>query len=213
MAAFRPETRTSAGVLSDGMAILHNSTTTFRLITQALMNATIKSLIRTIPDFPKPGIQFRDITTLLKDAEGLRLTIDAFADHCRGLSIDLIAGIESRGFIVGAPLALRLGVGFVPVRKPGKLPGNKVGLDYQLEYGSDRVELHTDAIAPGARVLLVDDLIATGGTALATATLIENVGGKILECLFVIDLPDLGGRRKLEAQGHQSFALCEFEGD
>ena len=205
--------RTSARVLSNGMAIPHNPATIFRPITQASMNAKIKSLIRTIPDFPKPGIQFRDITTLLQDAEGLRLTIDALTDHCRGLSIDLVAGIESRGFIIGAPLALRLRVGFVPVRKPGKLPGNKVGLDYQLEYGSDRVELHTDAIAPGARVLLVDDLIATGGTALATATLIEKVGGEIVECLFVIDLPDLGGRRRLEAQGYRSFALCEFEGD
>ncbi len=177
------------------------------------MTAKIKSLIRTIPDFPKPGIQFRDITTLLSDAEGLRLTIAAFADHCVSKKIDLVAGIESRGFIIGAPLALALGVGFVPVRKPGKLPGDKVGLDYLLEYGSDRVELHSDAIAPGTKVLLVDDLIATGGTALAAATLIEMVGGEIVECVFVVDLPDLGGRPRLHAKGYGTFALCEFEGD
>ena len=173
----------------------------------------IKSLIRTIPDFPKPGIQFRDITTLLKDAEGFRLTIDAFAARCHGQSIGVVAGIESRGFIVGAPLALKLGVGFVPIRKPGKLPAAKVGVDYQLEYGSDRVELHADAIAAGTRVLLIDDLVATGGTALAAATLIEKVGGQIVECLFVIDLPDLGGRMRLESQGYRTFALCAFEGE
>ncbi len=177
------------------------------------MNAQIKSLIRTIPDFPKPGIQFRDITTLLGDAAGLKLTIDALAERYRGKAISKVAGIESRGFILGAPLAVALGTGFVPVRKPGKLPGEKVGLDYALEYGQDRVELHTDAIAPGERVLLVDDLVATGGTALASAKLVSQVGGKIVECAFVIDLPDLGGRKKLEAAGYASYALCEFEGD
>lgn len=176
------------------------------------MNARIKSLIRTIPDFPKPGIQFRDITTLLRDAEGLRLTIEQFANHCSGKKIDIIAGIESRGFIIGAPLAVALGVGFVPIRKPGKLPGEKIGLDYLLEYGSDRVELHADAVAPGTKVLLVDDLIATGGTALAAATLIEMVGGEIVECVFVVDLPDLGGQSRLRAQGYGTFALCEFAG-
>jgi adenine phosphoribosyltransferase len=173
----------------------------------------IKSFIRTIPDFPKPGIQFRDITTLLKQSDGLRLTIDALAGRCHGKTIDVVAGIESRGFIIGAPLALRLGVGFVPIRKPGKLPADTVGIDYQLEYGRDRVELHADAIAPGSNVLLVDDLVATGGTALASAALIEKVGGRIVECLFVIDLPDLGGRKRLEAQGYRTFALCEFDGD
>ncbi len=180
----------------------------------ANMNAgKIKSLVRTVADFPEPGIQFRDITTLLKDADGFRLTIDALAARCQGISLDVVAGIESRGFIVGAALALRLGVGFVPVRKPGKLPARKVGVDYQLEYGSDRVELHSDAIAPGQRVLLVDDLIATGGTALAAASLIEKVGGQIEDCLFVIDLPDLGGRKRLEARGYRTFAICEFAGD
>jgi adenine phosphoribosyltransferase len=177
------------------------------------MNAHIKSLIRTIPDFPKPGIQFRDITTLLGDAAGLKLTIGALAERYRDKAISKIAGIESRGFILGAPLAVALGAGFVPIRKPGKLPGEKVGLDYALEYGHDRVELHTDAIAAGERVLLVDDLIATGGTALAAAMLISQVGGKIVECAFIIELPDLGGRTKLEAAGYASYALCEFEGD
>ena len=173
----------------------------------------IKSLIRTIADFPKPGVQFRDITTLLKDAEGFQMVIDAFAARGEGNSVDHVAGIESRGFIVGAPLALRLGVGFVPIRKPGKLPGATVGHDYQLEYGSDRVELHVDAISNGSNVLLVDDLIATGGTALAAAALIEKVGGRIVECLFVIDLPALGGRTRLDSMGYRSFALCEFDGE
>ena len=173
----------------------------------------IKSLIRTIPDFPKPGIQFRDITTLLQDADGLRLIIDAFAARCHGKYVDVVAAIESRGFIVGAPLALKLGVGFVPIRKPGKLPAGKVGIDYQLEYACDRLDLHADAIAAGERVLLVDDLVATGGTALAAATLIEKVGGRIVDCLFVIDLPDLGGRKRLESHGYRTFALCEFERD
>lgn len=177
------------------------------------MNKQIKSLIRTIPDFPKPGIQFRDITTLLGDAAGLKLTIDTLAERYRDKAISKVAGIESRGFILGAPLAVTLGAGFVPIRKPGKLPGRKVGLDYALEYGHDRVELHTDAIAPGERVLLVDDLIATGGTALAAATLVSQVGGKIVDCAFVIDLPDLAGRKKLQAAGYTSYALCEFEGD
>lgn len=177
------------------------------------MQNRIKSLIRTVPDFPKPGIQFRDITTLLGDAEGLRLAIDALAGRYRNKAIGKVAGIESRGFILGAPLAVALGVGFVPIRKPGKLPGAKTGLDYQLEYGHDRLELHIDAIRRDENVLLVDDLIATGGTALAAAMLVSQVGGKVLECAFVIDLPDLGGRKRLDAAGYSSHALCEFDGD
>lgn len=173
----------------------------------------VKSRIRTVPHFPKPGIQFRDITTLLKDPIGFRIAIKELVSRYAGQKIDKIAAIESRGFIIGAPLALELGIGFVPIRKPGKLPADKVGHDYQLEYGSDRVEMHLDAILPGEQVLLVDDLIATGGTALAAASLIEQLGGQVVECCFVIDLPDIGGRARLEQQGYPVFALCEFEGD
>ena len=129
------------------------------------------------------------------------------------MEIDKVIGIEARGFIVGAPLAYALGKGFVPIRKKGKLPAETIGHDYELEYGTDRIEIHTDAITPGERVLLVDDLIATGGTAEAATRLIEKIGGKIVECCFVIDLPDIGGRKRLEKQGYSVFALCEFEGD
>ena len=174
---------------------------------------SVKSHIRTVPHFPKPGIQFRDITTLLKDPLGFRSAITELVDRYSGQKIDKVAAIESRGFIIGAPLAFALATGFVPIRKPGKLPADKIGHDYVLEYGTDRVEMHTDAIQPGEQILLVDDLIATGGTALAAATLIEKAGGKILECCFVIDLPDIGGRQRLEAAGHRMYALCEFEGD
>ena len=174
---------------------------------------SIKSRIRTIADYPKPGVMFRDITTLLKDPVGFRKTIDAFMERYQGQNIDKVVGIEARGFIFGSVLAYLLGVGFVPVRKKGKLPAKTVGHDYELEYGTDRVEIHLDAISKGDRILLVDDLIATGGTAQAACTLIESMGGRIEECCFVIDLPDLGGRKRLEERGHKVFALCEFEGD
>lgn len=173
----------------------------------------IKSRIRTIPHYPRQGIQFRDITTLLKDPLGFRIAIDELVNRYTGQRIDKIAAIESRGFIIGAPLAYWLGVGLVPVRKPGKLPAETIGHDYALEYGHDRVEIHTDAIAKGEKVLLIDDLIATGGTAEAAATLIEKLGGEIIECAFVVDLPDVGGRARLEHKGYKVFALCEFEGD
>jgi adenine phosphoribosyltransferase len=173
----------------------------------------IKSLIRTVPHYPKQGVMFRDITTLLKDAVGFRLTINEFVHRYTGAKIDKIAGIESRGFIIGAALAYQLGVGFVPIRKMGKLPAETVGHDYELEYGTDRVELHIDAIAKGERVLLVDDLIATGGTAEAAIKLIEKMGGVVVECCAVIDLPDLGGSKRLQKQKHKVFTLCEFEGD
>ena len=172
----------------------------------------IKSLIRTIPDFPKPGVMFRDITTLLKHSEGFRATIDQLVGKYRGIKIDKVAGIESRGFIIGAALAYRLKAGFVPIRKKGKLPGENFGHDYELEYGTDRLEIHTDAIQQGEKVLLVDDLIATGGTADATVKLIGKTGGQIVGCAFVIDLPDLGGRKRLESLGHSVVALCEFKG-
>ena len=173
----------------------------------------IKSRIRTVPHYPKQGVMFRDITTLLKDPVGLRITINDLVNRYTGARIDKIAAIESRGFIIGAALAFQLGVGFVPIRKKGKLPAETIGHDYELEYGSDRIEMHVDAITPGDRILLVDDLIATGGTAEAAVKLIEKTGGKIIECCFVIDLPDLGGRKRLEKHGQKVFALCEFEGD
>lgn len=173
---------------------------------------SIKSLIRTIPHYPKQGIQFRDITTLLKDPVGFRMVIDALSQHYSGTKIDKIAGVEARGFIIGAALAYKLGVGFVPVRKSGKLPAETIGHDYALEYGADRVEIHTDAIGEGEQVLLVDDLIATGGTAEAAVALIQQLGGVLIGCAFVIDLPDLGGSKRLADNGIQTFSLCEFEG-
>jgi len=174
---------------------------------------TIKSLIRTVPHYPKEGIMFRDITTLLKDPLGLKLMVDELANRYKDRRINKVAGIEARGFIVGAPLAYLLGVGFVPIRKKGKLPSQTIGHDYDLEYGTDRVEIHTDAIENGDKVLLVDDLIATGGTAAAACRLISQVGGQIIECAFVIDLPDIGGKRRLQKLGHSVFALTEFEGE
>ncbi|MDX2096137.1 MAG: adenine phosphoribosyltransferase [Leptolyngbyaceae cyanobacterium bins.59] len=156
-----------------------------------------KSLIRDIPDFPKPGILFRDITTLLQNAEGLRAAIDTLADKCSGFSPDYIVGIESRGFIFGAPLACRMEIGFVPVRKPGKLPGAVHQVEYDLEYGTDRLEMHQDALTPGKRVLIVDDLIATGGTATATAQLVQQVECEVVAFAFVIELKDLEGRQRL----------------
>ncbi len=156
---------------------------------------------------------FRDITTLLKDAVGFRITIQEIVKRYSGQKIDKVAGIESRGFIIGAPVAFALGVGFVPIRKKGKLPAESIGHDYELEYGRDRIEIHVDAITSGDRVLLLDDLIATGGTAEAAAALIQKMGGTVVECCFVIDLPDIGGRARLEGQGLKVFSLCEFEGD
>jgi adenine phosphoribosyltransferase len=173
----------------------------------------IKSRIRTVPHYPKPGVMFRDITTLLKDPVGFQVTINELAKRYAGVKIDRVAGIEARGFIVGAALAYQLGVGFVPIRKKGKLPAETIGHDYELEYGTDRIEIHVDAVSQGERVLLVDDLIATGGTAEAACKLIASMGGQIVECCFVIDLPDLGGRARLEKHGHKVFSLCEFEGD
>ncbi|MBU1690978.1 MAG: adenine phosphoribosyltransferase [Gammaproteobacteria bacterium] len=173
----------------------------------------IKSRIRTVPHYPKQGVMFRDITTLLKDPVGFRVTINELVKRYTGVKIDRVAAIEARGFIVGSALAYQLGLGFVPIRKQGKLPAETVGHDYELEYGADRIEMHVDAVSKGERVLLVDDLIATGGTAGAACKLIESMGGKIVECCFVIDLPDLGGRARLEKQGHKVFALCEFEGE
>ena len=157
----------------------------------------LKSLIRDIADFPKPGILFRDITTLLRDPEGLRYTIETLTEKCAHLSPDYVVGMESRGFIIGAPLAYKLGVGFIPVRKPGKLPGAVHTVEYELEYGMDRLEMHQDALHPGSRVLIVDDLIATGGTATATAELVQQIGCILVGFGFIIELRDLGGRQRL----------------
>ena len=174
---------------------------------------TVKTLIRTIPHYPHKGIMFRDITTLLKDPTGLKMTIDQMVNRYKGQKIDKVAGIESRGFIIGAPVAYQLGLGFVPIRKKGKLPAETIGHDYELEYGADRIEIHVDAISKGERILLVDDLIATGGTAEAAATLIAKMGAQVVECCFIVDLPDVGGRKRLEKMGLKVHALCEFEGD
>ncbi len=172
----------------------------------------LKSRIRTIPDFPKPGIQFRDITTLLKDPFGFRKLVDDLVQPFAGKRIDAVAGIEARGFIIGGAVAHQLSVGFIPVRKKGKLPGETIGQDYELEYGTDRVEIHRDAITQGETVLIVDDLIATGGTAVATLDLLRQAGAEVVGCSFVVDLPDLGGRKRLEEKGVSVLTLVEFEG-
>ncbi|RJQ13507.1 MAG: adenine phosphoribosyltransferase [Nitrospiraceae bacterium] len=175
----------------------------------------IKSKIRTIPDHPKKGIMFRDITTLIKDPVGFRLVIDNFTQrYIKGdMDFELIVGIEARGFIIGGALSYTLGKGFVPVRKVGKLPAEVIRHEYQLEYGTDTIEMHKDAIAKGAKVLVVDDLLATGGTALAAATLIEKLGGVVAEMAFIVNLPDVGGAKKLKEKGYKFYCLTEFEGD
>ncbi len=171
----------------------------------------IKSKIRTIPDFPKQGIMFRDITTLLGDKESFDKVINIFYNRYKDKGIEVVAGIEARGFIIGGVLANKLGVGFIPIRKPGKLPYETESEEYSLEYGTDKVEIHKDAIQKGQKVLLVDDLIATGGTACASANLIERLSGQIYEIAFIIDLPDLGGREKLKKW--KVFSLVEFKGE
>jgi len=174
---------------------------------------SIRSLIRTIPDHPKPGVQFRDITTLLQDGPGFRATVQGLASPFRSAGVHKVAGIEARGFILGGAVAAELGAGFVPVRKSGKLPYVTIGYDYALEYGTDRIEIHVDAISPGERVLLIDDLVATGGTLEAAIRVVGQLRGEIVGSAVVIDLPDLGGRRRIEALGHKLVALCAFEGD
>lgn len=172
----------------------------------------IKQYIRTVPDYPKPGILFRDVTTLMQDARGFRQAVDALVQLHVGAEIDLVAGIEARGFILGGAVAHQLGKGFVPVRKKGKLPWETLGQEYELEYGTDVVEIHKDAVFTGANVLLVDDLIATGGTAEAAVKLIGRTGGNVLGASFVIELPELGGRQRLEAMDIEVLSLCSFEG-
>lgn len=172
----------------------------------------VKQFIRTIPDYPKDGILFRDITTLLSDPTGFRTAIDALVQLHKGATFDVVAGIEARGFILGGAVAHQLGLGFVPVRKKGKLPFSTMSQEYDLEYGTDVVEIHTDAIAKDARVLLIDDLIATGGTAEAAVKLITRAGGNVMASSFVIELPVLGGRERLEALDIEVLSLCSYDG-
>jgi adenine phosphoribosyltransferase len=171
-----------------------------------------KSFIRTVPDFPKPGIRFRDITPLLASGTGFRHVIAMLADRYEG-KVDKVVGIEARGFIFGAAIAHQIQAGFVPIRKPGKLPGEAIGHEYELEYGKNRIEVHVDGLAKGERVVLVDDLLATGGTALAALALIEKCGATVVECAFVIELLDLPGRKRIEQTGHRVHALCGFTED
>ncbi|MFA5839198.1 MAG: adenine phosphoribosyltransferase [Candidatus Margulisiibacteriota bacterium] len=173
----------------------------------------IKSRIRTVPHWPKKGIMFRDITTLLKDPVGFKICIDDFVSRYKSKEIDVIVGIDSRGFILGGALAYLLGKGFVPIRKKGKLPAETEKEDYALEYGIDTIEIHKDAIDKGQRVLIIDDLIATGGTAMAAAKLVKKLQGSVVEFAFMVDLPDLGGRKKLEAEGYSVYSQTEFEGE
>ncbi|MEZ5655604.1 MAG: adenine phosphoribosyltransferase [Sphingobium sp.] len=183
------------------------------MLTQTDTHEDLAALVRTIPDFPKPGIQFRDVSTLLLDGPGFRMAIDRLIETFDPDAVDLIAGIEARGFIVASALSYALTKGKVMLRKSGKLPGAAVGVDYALEYGTDRIEMHVGAVTPNARVLLVDDLIATGGTALAGAQLLRGEGAVVTQARFLIDLPDLGGARRLADAGIESAALLAYEGD
>ena len=178
-----------------------------------MTDADLKALVRTIPDYPKPGIMFRDITTLLGDAKGLTACVRQLAAPFADSGVEAVAGIEARGFILGGAIADRLGCGFVPIRKKGKLPSKAIGQDYELEYGVDVIEIHEDGITKGERVLLVDDLIATGGTAEAAVKLLHKLNAEIVAAAFVIDLPDLNGRARVEALGIDCHTLIEFEGD
>jgi adenine phosphoribosyltransferase len=173
---------------------------------------TVKDYIRTIVDFPHEGIMFRDVTTLFSDPRGFRMCIDQMLHPYAGTRIDKVAGLEARGFIIGGAIAHQLSVGFTPIRKKGKLPGATVSQAYELEYGEAVMEVHDDAIQPGERVLLVDDLLATGGTAAAGIQLIERLGGEVVGCAFIVDLPELGGHAKLDAMGMSVTTLCAFEG-
>ena len=173
----------------------------------------VKSAIKTVPDYPKPGIMFRDVTSLMQDATAFKASIKMLAEYYSEYSFDCIAGTEARGLIFGAPLAMELGIGFIPVRKPNKLPREVIRESYQLEYGEDSLEIHKDAILHGEKVLMIDDLLATGGTMMATANLIRQLGGVVEYAGFVVSLPDLGGEQKLAEHGIKSYAICQFDGD
>ena len=173
----------------------------------------IKDLVRTIPNYPKDGIMFRDITTLLEHPVGFRRSVDELVQPFAGSDLTRVAGIEARGFILGGAVAHQLSVGFVAVRKKGKLPWQTISIEYELEYGTDAVEIHIDSVEPGDRILIIDDLIATGGTAAAATQLVRDAGGKVAGASFIVDLPDLGGRARLEAMGVEVRTLMSFEGD
>ncbi len=174
---------------------------------------TVRDYIRTIPDFPHEGVMFRDVTTLISDPRGFRMCIDQLLHPYADGNIDKVAALEARGFILGGAVAHQLGKGFVPIRKKGKLPFTTLSQDYTLEYGKEVMEIHDDALQPGEQVLIVDDLLATGGTAEAGIKLCERLGAEVVACAFIVDLPDLGGRKRLEAMGIQVDALCSFEGE
>ncbi len=173
----------------------------------------LKDLIRTIPDYPKDGVMFRDITTLMQHPAGFRRTVDELVHPFAGGDINRIAGIEARGFILGGAVAHQLSIGFIAVRKKGKLPWQTISVEYELEYGTDELEIHIDSIEKGDRILIIDDLIATGGTATATTQLVRDAGGEVVGASFIVDLPDLGGRKRLEEMGVPVRCLMEFEGD
>ena len=173
----------------------------------------LKDLIRTIPDYPKDGVMFRDITTLMQHPVGFRRTVDELVHPFAGGDINRIAGIEARGFILGGAVAHQLSIGFIAVRKKGKLPWQTISVEYELEYGTDELEIHIDSIEKGDRILIIDDLIATGGTAIATTQLVRDAGGEVVGASFIVDLPDLGGHKRLEAMGVPVRCLMEFEGD
>ena len=177
------------------------------------MSDLIKDSIKTIPDYPKPGIMFRDVTSLMQNADAFKAVVDTFADKYQSAGITAIVGTEARGFIFGAPLAYQMGIPFIPVRKPGKLPREVISQAYQLEYGEDILELHTDALSASDKVLMVDDLLATGGTIEATAKLIRQLGATVSDACFVVNLPDLGGEDRLTAQNITCYSLTEFEGE
>jgi adenine phosphoribosyltransferase len=193
-------------------ALFYNSTRSMAKTTGGPMK-TVQDYIRTIPDFPHAGIMFRDVTTLFADPRGFRIAVDQLLHPYAGTAIDKVVGLEARGFILGGAIAHQLSVGFVPIRKKGKLPGATIEEDYTLEYGQATMEVHDDAIQPGEKILLVDDLLATGGTAAAGIRLIERLGGELIGCAFVIDLPDLGGRKLLSGLGYDIHALTSFDGD
>lgn len=173
----------------------------------------LKSKVRTIPNYPHDGIMFRDITTLFKDPEGFKGAMDALVERYKNMEFDYVVGIEARGFILGAAVAYALGKGFIPIRKKGKLPGKTISQTYDLEYGTDEIEIHEDALEPGSKVILLDDLLATGGTALGAVSLIKKLGAEVLEAGFIVDLPDLPGGRMLKEHSIKTFCLMEFEGE